>query len=56
MKYVITDWANNLMFNGEVFNSFEDAWEHIYTNISDEDAYQDICVVEYPHYKKYQLV
>jgi len=44
--YIIKDWANNIMFNGMLFESFEDAWCHIYENISYEDnAYDDLIVV-----------
>lgn len=29
-RFIIRDWAGNTKFNGEHFNSYEDAWEHIY--------------------------
>lgn len=43
-KYIIKDWANNIMFNGKQFDDFEDAWGFIYENIPDEESYQDIYV------------
>lgn len=47
MKYIIKDWADNLMFGGREFKTFEDGWEYIYVNIPDEDnAYDDVFVVE----------
>ncbi len=46
MKYIIHDWASNIMFNGIEFNSFEDGWEYVFENIEDEEEYQDIYVVE----------
>lgn len=61
-KYIIKDWASNvLQYNGKFkstsygsmgvgvpmkFNSFDDAWDWIYTNIDDEEAYQDLIVEE----------
>lgn len=32
IKWVIKDWANNILFNGKTFNHFDDAWCHIYTH------------------------
>ena len=61
-KYIIQDWASNtLQHNGQfnrgcygqdkgvpmIFESFEDGWDWIYTNVKDEEAYQDLYVEEY---------
>lgn len=47
IKYEIRDWMNNSMFNGQAFESFESAWDHIYQNVEDEDhAYDEYFVVE----------
>ena len=53
-KYIIKDWADNHLFQEEVFESFEDAWEYIYDNIDsseydesgneDDNPYQDLFV------------
>ena len=32
-KFIIKDWADNHLFTDEVFDTFEDAWEHIYENV-----------------------
>lgn len=46
MKYIIVDWMNNTMFNGQTFDDFEDAWEFIYQNIEDNDNdYDDVFVI-----------
>jgi hypothetical protein len=29
MKYIIQDWAGNVLFNGREFDSFEDGWDFI---------------------------
>lgn len=48
-KFIIQDWAGNVMFNCRQFDSFEDGWEYIYEHIpveSDDDrTYDDIFVV-----------
>lgn len=31
MKFVIQDWAGNTCFKGKKFDSFEDAWDYLYT-------------------------
>jgi len=44
--YIIEDWVYNIMFNGKMFNTFDDAWCFVYENIEDKDnAYDDIFVV-----------
>lgn len=36
--YLIYDWAGNLKFNGQSFDTFEDAWEYLYERFeTDED-------------------
>lgn len=45
MKYIIKDWANNIMFNGIEFDTFEDAWGYIYEMNENEEEYEDIFVV-----------
>jgi hypothetical protein len=48
--YEIRDWADNLLFGGKCFESFEDAWGYIYETVPDEDsAYDDYFVVESPN-------
>jgi hypothetical protein len=43
--YIIKDWADNTLFDGELFETFEDAWDFIYCTVADEDcAYDDIFV------------
>ena len=42
--YKIYDWANNLLFNGMEFNSFDDAWGHIYMTFPDEENFDDYFV------------
>lgn len=59
-KFIIQDWASNtLQYNGKFnrgcygqdigvpkkFKSFEDGWDWIYSNIKDEDCYQDLFVL-----------
>lgn len=46
MKYIIKDWADNVMFDGKEFDSFEDGWGFIYESIDDDEAYQDLFVLE----------
>ena len=43
-KYIIKDWADNLIFGNKEFDTFEDAWGFVYEQISDEETYQDIFV------------
>lgn len=61
-KYIIQDWASNTLQHNGKFNraaydsknvgspmkfiTFEDAWDWIYTNIPDEEVYQDLLVEE----------
>lgn len=42
--YIIKDWADNVCFHGAEFDSFEDAWSHVYEtdpNTNEEDSYYD---------------
>jgi hypothetical protein len=34
-NYEIVDWAGNLMFNGMIFTSFEDAWDYVFEQFPD---------------------
>ena len=44
-KFIIKDWAGNIMFNGKEFVSFDDGWAYIYEKIEDKDnAYDDVFV------------
>jgi len=46
-KFIIEDWAGNVMFNGKEFETFDDGWCYISEHIVDEDnAYDDVFVVE----------
>jgi hypothetical protein len=44
-QYKIFDWIYAEMFGGEVFNSFEDAWEAI-CSVVDESEYEEYVVLE----------
>lgn len=49
--FYIQDWAGNVLLNGQAFNTFEDAWDYIYSELTDkldldEDDYQDYYVVQ----------
>ncbi len=56
-KHIITDWAGNEMFNGKLFDSFEDAWEYIYENVDNskyeetgndnDNVYQEYAVIPF---------
>jgi len=36
-KFIIKDWANNILFDDKEFNTFDDAWSHIMENDDDEN-------------------
>ncbi len=44
MRYIIQDWAGNLLFNGREFKTFEDGWECVYeyvrTIAKDDEDYE----------------
>lgn len=49
MKFIIKDWADNLLLNGMSFETFEDAWGYILGDLTDnlglvEEDYQEYCV------------
>ena len=33
MSFIVEDWAGNHLFKNKVFDSFEDGWEFIYSNV-----------------------
>ena len=46
-KWKIVDWAGNNMFNNLTFQSFDDAWSYIFTNIPNIDnAYDEVFAEE----------
>lgn len=52
-KFIIIDWAGNVLFNGREFESFEDGWEFLYehfAHVSDEELedgfFDDYFVVQ----------
>lgn len=48
-KFIIKDWACNVKFNGKKFDSFEEAWDHIYEYAEgcDDGDYSDFYVDEH---------
>lgn len=45
--YVIIDWANNLLFNGKEFETFEDGWDYLYRLFpEDESEFDDYYVIK----------
>lgn len=46
MKYIIVDWAGNELFNHQLFNTFDDAWEHLYVTFPNEEDFSDYEVIE----------
>ena len=44
VKYIVIDWANNVMLNGKRFRSFDDGWAYIYEHVL-EEHFEDIYVV-----------
>lgn len=44
--YIIKDWAGNIMFNGQTFSSFEDAWSFIFETFPEEENFDDYSVEE----------
>lgn len=45
MKFCIYDWAGNIKFDAREFNSFEEAWGHIY-----EYLHENVPVAEFDEY------
>lgn len=44
MKFIIEDWAGNVLFNGKEFDSFEDGWEFLFKRFPDEEDFSDYFV------------
>lgn len=44
--FIIKDWMGNLIEKAGEFKTFEDAWDCLYININDEEAYQEYFVEE----------
>lgn len=48
-EFIIVDWADNHLFKDKIFNSFEDGWDFIRENISeeteDDSTYDDYYVI-----------
>jgi len=45
LKFIIKDWAGNIMFNSIEFDTFEEGWDYIYANVVDIDnVYEDLFV------------
>lgn len=43
----IKDWAGNILFNGQTFDTFEDGWDFIFEQDHlEEDDYQELYVLE----------
>lgn len=47
-RWIIKDWANNTPFGDMTFDSFEDAWGHVYEYVEEqspktEQDYDDYC-------------
>jgi len=42
MKYIIQDWMSNRLWPEQVFDSFEQGWEWIYTNDPEPDPASDL--------------
>jgi hypothetical protein len=47
MNYIIKDWANNRIKPSKFFESFEDAWDHILGELTDELSLNDEDYQEY---------
>lgn len=46
MKYLIQDWAGNVLFQGKEFDSFEDAWGFIYEQFPNDEEFDDYFVIQ----------
>lgn len=51
LRFVIQDWAGNVLLNGRTFPSFEEGWEYILGELTDalgltEEDYQEYYVME----------
>ena len=47
MKYLISDWAGNVLFDGQTFDSFNDAWGFLYEQFPDweHEDFEDYYVL-----------
>ena len=43
-QWIIKDWADNVLFGGKTFKTFEDAWSHIYETFPDQEEFDDYYV------------
>ena len=44
--YIITDWTGSVLFDGKEFNTFDEAWEFIYSASPDERDWDEYFVEE----------
>lgn len=49
--FIITDWAGNHLFKNKEFSTFEDGWDFIYENVTDEEEYEDLFVINKKDFK-----
>lgn len=44
-KFKIFDWAGNKPFGEKTFETFEDAWEHVYEYLNEysDDEFDEAC-------------
>ena len=52
--FIITDWANNLVFNGKRFKSEEEAGDHVLDNATDDEM-DEFIVIPIKDFKPTQL-
>lgn len=45
-KFIIKDWANNVLFDGKLFPDFEAGWDFLYALHPEDDACFDDYFVE----------
>lgn len=45
-KWIVHDWAGNRLFPDQEFDTFEDGWAHVRSNLPEEVDWEDIFVVE----------
>jgi len=44
VRYIVIDWADNVMFGGKKFKSFDDGWSYVYDHMEEEEL-DDVYVV-----------
>lgn len=54
-KFIITDWAGNLLFKDKDFETFEEAWDFIYENV-DNSKYDETENEDDNEYQEYYVV